>query len=482
MKTLPPRIAALAALTLLGGCTVGPDFKRPAPPATSAYIPAGEKPDRVVASGDGQLRWWTAFGSPVIDDLVDRALASNHTLAASNATLMKARQQLAAVKGTRLPQLDANARLEQEEVNFAAYGFPGANPEFHLYSVGGIASFDLDLFGRKRRQGEQAAADAEAELRQAEAAHLSIAGQVVTQVIAIAAINSRIATAQALIDDDQRNVDLTEKRRKGGEGTLVEVLNAQSQLADDRTLLSPLYQQRAAAGHLLAILVGASPADFVAPDIDLSKITLPASIPVSLPSALVHRRPDILQAEAELHSATAAIGVATARLYPDITLGATLEQGTPALSNLLKSGFRGYDIFAGVTAPVFHGGTYKAQQQAAIAEAKAADERYQQTVLVAFQQVADLLTGLEHDRNAVQSNRDAIAIAGRALQLSRRSFEVGNSGVLQILDSQRVYQRALSAIVEANARQYLDSVQLFVATAGGWTGTTAARTNVADRQ
>lgn len=470
MNTLLSRTAAIAAWILLGGCTVGPDFQRPAPPTTGGYLSAGERPGAAAVAGPSELRWWTAFGSPVIDDLVDRALANNHTLAASDATLAKARQQLAAVRGTRLPQLSANTRIDQQEVNFAAYGFPGDNPEFHLYSVGGIASFDLDLFGRKRRQVEQAAADAEAELRQAEAAHLSIAGQVVTQVIAIAAVNSRIATTQALIDDDQRNVDLTEKRRKGGEGTLVEVLNAQSQWADDRTLLSPLYQQRSVAAHLLAILVGVAPADFTAPDLDLSKLTLPASIPVSLPSELVHRRPDILQAEANLHSATAAIGIATARLYPDITLGATLSQGSPALTDLLKSGFRGYDIFAGVTAPIFNGGTYKAQQRAAIDEAKAADQRYQQTVLVAFQQVADLLTGLDHDREAVQSNRDAIEIAGRALKLSRRSFEVGNSGVLQILDAQRVYQRALSAIVEANAQQYFDSVQLFVATGGGWTG------------
>jgi NodT family efflux transporter outer membrane factor (OMF) lipoprotein len=464
------RSAALTALALLSGCTVGPDFQRPAPPTASAYIPAGEKPGAAAVTGEAPLRWWSAFGSPDINALVDRALANNRNLAASNATLARARAQLAAVKGTQLPQIDANARIDQQEVNFAAYGFPGTNPEFHLYSVGGIASFDLDLFGRKRRQVEQAAADLEAQVRQTEAAHLTIAGQVVTQVITIAAINSRIATTQALILDDQRNVDLTERRRKGGEGTLVEVLNAQSQLADDRTLLSPLYQQRDVAGHLLAILVGAAPADFTAPDIDLSKLTLPTSIPVSLPSELVHRRPDILEAEATLHSATAAIGIATARLYPDITLGATLTQGSPALTDLLKSGFRGYDIFAGITAPVFNGGTYKAQQRAAIEDARAADARYQQTILIAFQQVADLLTGLEHDRAAVASNREAIDIAGRAVKLSRRSFEVGNSGVLQILDAQRVYQRALSAIVDANARQYFDSVQLFVATAGGWTG------------
>jgi NodT family efflux transporter outer membrane factor (OMF) lipoprotein len=466
-------LLSTSLLILLTGCTVGPEFKRPAPPAVATYLAPGEKADAAAAAGTAPVRWWTAFGSPAIDALVDRALAHNKSLAASNATLEKAREQWRAIRGAQLPQIDASTRLDQQEINFAAYGFSGTNPQFALYSVGGTASYDLDLFGRRRRQTEQAAADAESQQRQAEAAHLTIAGQVVTQAITLAAINSRIATVEALIADDRKNVDLTDKRRRAGEGTLVQVLTAQSQLADDQTALPPLYQQLGQATHLLAVLVGEAPADFAAPDLTLAALTLPKSIPVSLPSELVHRRPDILQAEADLHGATAAIGVAQARLYPDITLGATLTQGSPHLADVLKSGFRGYDIFAGLTAPIFHGGTLKAERNAAIDEARASDARYRQTVLTAFQQVADLLTALQHDRETLAANKQAIDVAGRALQLSRRSFEVGNSGVLDIVDAQRVYQRAVSASVEASARQYLDSAQLFVATAGGWTGVPA---------
>lgn len=458
---------------LLAGCTAGPDFKRPAPPSTAAYLAPGEKADTAATNGIAPIRWWTAFGSPQIDTLVDRALANNKSLAASNATLAKAREQWRAMRGQQLPQVDASTRLDQQEINFAAYGFSGANPEFALYSVGGTASYDLDLFGRRRRQTEQAAAEAESQQRQTEAAHLTIAGQVVTQAITIAAINSRIATIQALIADDQKNVDLTDKRRRAGEGTLVQVLTAQSQLADDQTALPPLHQQLSQATHMLALLVGKAPADFTAPSLMLADLTLPAAIPLSMPSELVHRRPDILQAEADFHSATAAIGIAQARMFPDITLGTTLTQGSPHLDDILKSSFRGYDLFAGLTAPIFHGGTLKAERNEAIDEAKASDARYQQTVLSAFQQVADLLTALQHDRDALAANRQATDIAGHALRLSRRSFEVGNSGVLDIVDAQRVYQRAVSASVEASARQYLDSAQLFVATAGGWTGVPA---------
>jgi NodT family efflux transporter outer membrane factor (OMF) lipoprotein len=316
---------------------------------------------------------------------------------------------------------------------------------------------------------------AEVQLHQTEAAHLAVAGQVVNQAIAIAAIRSRIATTQALIADDQRNVDLVDRRRQAGEGTMVQVLNARSQLVADQAILPPLDQALSEAQHLLAILVGVAPADFTAPDFDLDRLRLPAPIPVALPSALVHRRPDILQAEADLHAATAAIGVATAKLYPDITLGATLSQAASSGANIFKDAFRGYDLFAGLTAPIFHGGTLKAERRAATEQARAASASYQDTVLKAFGQVADLLAALVHDQQAVDAQRQALSVTGSALDLSRRSFQVGNSGVLDILDAERIHQRAQSGLVEARAQQFVDSARLFVATAGGWTGTPPAQ-------
>lgn len=484
LRSPHPYAAPLVALAL-SGCVVGPDFHRPAPPSTSAYLPAsetsgakGQPGDSVATSGQTPIRWWAAYGSPVLDKLVDRAIANNRSLAASNATLARSVAELAAARGTALPQLDVNSRVEREQINLSAFGvksgkLPGlaSNPEFNLYSIGGGVSYDLDLFGGRRRRIEQAGALAEAQLRQVQAAHLSIAGRVVVQTITIAAIRSRISAAQALITEDQRNVDLTDRRRRGGEGTMVQVLNAQSQLAADQASLPALHQSLGEAQHLLATLVGVAPADFNAPDLDLDDLKLPTNIPVSLPSELVHRRPDILQAEADLHAATAAIGVATARLYPDITLGATLTQGRPSAGNLFKGAFRGYDIFAGLTAPIFNGGTLKAERRAAIDDAHAASAVYEDTVLNAFAQVADLLQALAHDQQTIEAQRQALAVTGSSLALSRRSFEVGNSGVFEILDAERIHQRSLSGLVEARAQQYLDSARLFVATAGGWVGT-----------
>ena len=471
----------LLVTVALASCTVGPNFKPPSAPTTVAYRPSAETRAPAAAEpiadfGIGpQRRWWEAFGSVELNRLVDQALANNFSLAAADATLRASEQEARAIAGHQLPQIDASSRIEQEQVNLSSFGFQpspalglAGNPEFHLYSVGGGINYDLDLFGGLRRQTEEGVAQAEAQRRQAAAAHLAIAGRVVNQVLTVAAMRKQIEVADALLADDLRNVDLTQKRQKAGEGTLVEVLNAQSQYTADRGDIPQLHQQLEEARHLLATLMGIAPTDLGATDFELEQLVLPASVPVTLPSELVHKRPDILQAEANLHAATAAIGVATAKLYPDITLGATLTQGAPTVDNLVKNAFRGYDILAGLAAPIFHGGTLKAERAAAVARAHAATATYQQTVLDAFGQVADLLSALQSDARSVANQSESVSVAQRSLALSRRSFQVGNSGILQVLDSERLYQRANTNLVLARTRQYLNVARLYVATAGGW--------------
>lgn len=470
------RYLTLAPLALLAACTSGPDFAPPsAPPPQAGY---GEDGSGRAALGEGPgERWWTAFGSAELDALVDRAIANNASLAASRATLERARAHLRAVAGRRLPQVDANLRVEHEAINLAGFGFdeitgdgPGiANPEIDLYTLGGGVSYDLDLFGRNRRAVEQATAEAEAEQRKVEAAHLIIAGRVVQQVFAIAALGERIATQRTLLAEDQRNVTLAQSRQRAGVGTLVEVLSAQGQFSEDRASLPALEQQLAEARTMLAILIGVSPAELGTADFSLDRFTLPDQVPVALPAMLVRKRPDILEAEARLHAATAAIGIATANLYPNVTIGANTAQGSPVLGKLFNSRYSGFDIFAGLTAPIFHGGTLKAEKRGAEAAARASAATYRQVVLEAFMQVSNLLTALETDGRALATQQESTQIAERSLHLSRRSFEVGNSGVLQVLDAGRSYQRARLALAEARSRQYLNIARLYVATAGGWT-------------
>jgi NodT family efflux transporter outer membrane factor (OMF) lipoprotein len=476
-------LAMALPLALLAGCkTVGPNFTAPAAPTGNVYAASGQGangPSANLGNGPAQ-RWWTAFGSSELDALVDRAMIGNHGLAASIATLERAQERVRAVAGRQLPQVDAHAKINHEKVNLSAFGLDLSSigplpksPPFTLYSVGGGVSYDLDLFGGARRASEQAAADEAAQARETEAAHLTIAGRVVTQVLALAALNDRIATERALIAEDQRNLDLTEAKRKGGEGTLVEVLSAQGQLMQDQAGLPQLEQQRAEGRDMLAVLIGVPPAELGATDFSLAAMRLPAEVPVTLPSELIHKRPDILAAEARLHSATAAIGVAAARLYPNVTLGASFEQAATHPEDLFKGTSNAFNLFSGLTAPIFHGGTLKAEKRGAEAEARAAAARYQQTVLEAFGQVSDLLAALGNDAEAVALRGQAANVADRSLGLSRRSFQVGYSGVLQVLDASRGAQQARLALVEARSRQFLNVARLYVATAGGWTGPVA---------
>ena len=468
------RLAVTVPLWLLGACTMGPNFTAPAaPPSQAGYADDGAAPAQL---GEGAPReWWKAFGSPALDTLVERALAHNQSLAASRATLTAAREQVLAANGRRLPQVDIGARAQHQRLNYAVFGLEGRagtppldDPEFNLFTLGAGVSYDLDLFGGIRRAVERTAAQAEAQERETEAAHLTVATRVVLQVLAIAALNDRIAAEQALLVEDERNVRLTDSRRRAGVGTLVEVLSAEGQLAADRANLPALRQQLAEGRAMLAVLLGVSPAELGETGFSLADIRLPATVPVALPSALVRQRPDILAAEARLHAATAAIGVAEAQLYPNVTLGASLSQAATHPGDLFTGRFRAFDVFSGLTAPIFHGGTLRAHKRAAIAEAEAAAAGYRQVVLEAFAQVSGLLSALATDSEALAAQQRAAEVSARSLHLSRRSFEVGNSGVLQVLDASRAGQRARLSLVDARARQALDIARLHAATAGGW--------------
>ncbi len=471
--------APIIMLALLGGCkTVGPDFQRPAPPSASAYAaPNYSARGPVPALGEGpQGQWWQEFGSPEIDTLVTRALAGNQNLAASIATLDKAHEQVKAANGRLQPQVNANGNVEHQKVNLSAFGFdPSAfgvnlgNPEFTLFSVGGGVSYDLDLFGGGHRAVEQAAADAEAQLHETEAAHLTIAGRVVLQALLIAALNDRIAAQQALVGEDQRNVTMTERKRAGGTGTLVEVLTAQQQMASDKAGLPQLDQQRTEARDLLAVLLGVTPGELGATNLSLGALALSAQVPVTLASELVHKRPDILATESRLHAATAAIGVAQAKLYPSVTLGASFAQMARHPEDIFNWSSNSFNLLGGLTAPIFHGGTLTAQKRAAEADARASAARYRQAVLEAFGQVSDLLSALENDSRSLALQYEAAGVAEKSLNLSRRSFNVGNTGILQVIEANRGVERTKIALVDARARQFVNIARLYVATAGGWT-------------
>ncbi|MDB5446526.1 MAG: efflux system, outer rane lipoprotein NodT family [Phenylobacterium sp.] len=470
------RLAAAASVLALGACaTVGPNFQRPAPPAGvtgASYAMAGD----LAAPGvqlSPELRaagpWWLAFGSPELDQTVRQALADSPTLAEAIATLERARAHVAATSGAQAPQVDANASAQRERINIQAFGFSGfTNPTLNLFSIGGSVSYDLDLFGGRRRATEQAQAEAEGEARRADAAYLTLSGNVALQAMRIASLRAQIAAVQTVVAGDQQVLDLVRRAERAGGEAPSAISSGEAQLAEDQALLPPLTRDLDAARHQMALLAGKAPSAWAPPDFDLAKLTAPATVPVSLPSELVRRRPDILAAEADLHAATAAVGVAVANQYPDIKLSASLTQSAIHPENLFGYTASGWNIGPGLTVPIFHGGTLRAERRAAEADARASMARYQQTVLTAFVQVSDVLAALGSDEQSIEALGRATTAAEASARDAQTAYRLGGGTLLQVIDAQRTLSRSRRNLIQAQGQRYADLVQLFTATAADW--------------
>jgi NodT family efflux transporter outer membrane factor (OMF) lipoprotein len=485
----PLRVLALSAsaLALCACATVGPNFKRPPPPSGAAgasYAMAGDPAaPGVRMSPDARLAgpWWQAFGSPELDAAIRQALADSPTLAEARATLERAQAQAAAVRGQQLPQVDVNASAQRERINLSAFGFSGfpglppfSNPEISLFSVGGTVSYDLDLFGGRRRATEEATARAEQAVHQADAAYLTLSGNVALQAMEIAGLRAEVAEVNDIIKGDQRVIDMVRRAQAVGGESSTAITGGLSQLATDQTLLPPLLRRLDLARHQMALLVGKSPAEWTAADYDINRLTVPTDVPISLPSELVRHRPDILAAESEMHAATAAVGVAVANQYPGIRLSANLTQSALSPDKLFDYNATGWQLLAGATAPIFHGGTLKAQRQAAEAEARASLARYQQTVIRAFAQVSDVLSNLGTDQEQITSLQESVDAAQANLTDAENAYRLGGGPLIGVVDAQRALSRARSNLVAAQGNRLSDLVQLYTATAADWRATATA--------
>jgi NodT family efflux transporter outer membrane factor (OMF) lipoprotein len=338
-----------------------------------------------------------------------------------------------------------------------------AFPTFSAYAAGVQVSYDFDVFGGTRRLVESAIATARYESMQRDAAALSVSGNVVLQALQIASMRAQIRVVEQIVADDEHLLKLVRALHDEGVVSKTDVLIALSQTDHDRTLLPPLRQELSAARDAMAILVGAAPADWAPPEFDLDRLTLPKDLPVALPSELVHRRPDILAAEAQLEVAGTTVGIATANLYPHVVLTAQV-----ASMGLLPAGASemGWNLLGEIAGPVFHGGSLRAEQRAAQDEYRSAFAAYDQVVLEAFGQVADILQGLVNDADELLSQQRALDSATDSLELTRRSYEAGSNGYVDVLDAQRLREQALLGRVQADTQRYVDSVKLLLAAGG----------------
>ncbi|MGX1087146.1 efflux transporter outer membrane subunit [Pseudomonas sp. AP3_22 TE3818] len=475
---LQTKIAALSLLFLLTACTVGPDYQTPPASTSQHYDPQAEH--RLAQGADPRIDfgkkvsgdWWSAFRSRKLDQVVRRAIDGNLDLVAADATIRQAASSVAAAQGALYPQVDFAAVAGRQRLHNARE--PSIS---NFYAIGPRVGFDLDVFGGNQRLVEQQQAFAELQKHRYEAAYLTLTGNVASQALLLASANAQRQAVEKLLANDAKNLELVRMAHLNGSTTQIDVSLAETRLAQDRTLLPPLAQQRDAARHALSILTGKGPADWIAPDFDLSEFALPSNLPVSLPSEMAHDRPDVLQAEAQLHMASAAVGVATANRYPHVTLSASLAQAASGNGGAALWGFA-----AGLAGPIFDGGTLKAEQQAAVDGYKATLAGYQQTVINSFGQVADTLQAINHHAEEHLAQTDALRAAENSLRLNQQAFAQGENSILQVLEAERAYEQALLGQIRVNTAQYLDTVQLFVALGGNAVGTFEQRVASGDGQ
>jgi NodT family efflux transporter outer membrane factor (OMF) lipoprotein len=482
---------ALAVAAVIAGCASGPDFKRPQPPREDRYT---AQPLQLETAGRGDAlaqhlvpgvqagpEWWRSFQSEAVDSVVRRALDGNRTLVAAAATLAQAQELAAAQAGTLGPQIGVTGGVGRQKYGEQFLGPLPKPPPFTYFAVGPTVSYTLDYTGGGARSVEQQFALAEYQRQQLGAARLAVSGNAVMQLMKIAAVQAQIATVQAILGQDRENLKLVNEAFAAGSVSRLDIVSAESQLASDTTLLPPLRQELSVAQHALAVILGEPPASAALPQVELAQLTLPKEIPLSLPSELAHQRPDILAAEAQLHAATAAVGVATANLYPHINLTANGGLQAASLAQVFERSASVFGLAGSLVAPLFDGGTLRAQKRAAVDAMHASAANYEQTVLAAFGQVADSLQALDHDAEQLEAQTHAQNAAQENVDLTRKSYQEGNVGVLQVLDAERLYQQARLGTVRAQAQRYLDTAQLFLALGGSGPDGTADAGKLARR-
>jgi NodT family efflux transporter outer membrane factor (OMF) lipoprotein len=429
-------------------------------------------PDQSIEPGAAvPAQWWTLFHSPQLDGLVQQAIAGSRTLESAKEKLVAEREVVRAAQSALFPQLALNASAAREKQSAAAFGLPPnafpLPPNYNLFQVGTTASYSLDVFGQTRRRIEQQQALAAFQQYQLGAAYLTLTGNTVLQAIQLAATRTQLQALESILRIDGENLNLVRKERQVGEVPDIDVLRAENQLAADAAMQPGLDQQLSVARHALAVLTGNAPANWSPPQLDLAALALPQELPLSLPSQLVHQRPDILAAEAQLHAASAQIGIAAAQLYPDITLSAGISTTSLTVGDLFSPAGLVWSVAAGLSQPLFDGGMRQAQRRAALATFKASAADYQEAVLQAFRQVADLLQALSHDKDLLAAQKQALDTAAKSLGLQRVSYEKGAIGILDLLDAQRQYEQALLGYTRAEAQRYTDTVELQVAVGSG---------------
>lgn len=481
------RCLASSLLFLLGGCAVGPDFKVPDAVQDATYRPASmplktaatDAPlgtaQTFVANSDIPAQWWTMFHSQKLSELVDQALKANPSIPAAEATLRVAQENTAAQVGMFFPSLTATANPTRQKIATTLASPSSAGYTYYnLHTAQLNIGYVVDVFGGNRRQVESLQAQADYQFFQLQAVQLSLSANVINAALQIALLRAQIGATETSISIAAEQLPILHKQLLLGAIPEASVIAQEAIEAQARAMLPPLQKQLAQQNDLIAALTGRYPSQITEAAIDLADLTLPATLPLSLPSNIAAQRPDIRAAEEQLHAASAQIGVAIANLLPQLTLSAGIGSAALNVTELFKSGTGFWNLMGGLAQPLFDGGSLRHKKRSAEAAYEQAAQQYRSTVLSAFQNIADTLHALRYDAEVLATADAAERATFASLKIARRQVELGDTSYLSLLTAEQAYQQVRMNLLQAQANRFVDTAALFQALGGGWWNRTAA--------
>jgi NodT family efflux transporter outer membrane factor (OMF) lipoprotein len=504
-RTLP----ALALSLTLSGCAVGPNFHRPAAPLTAAYtttplpevtasvdIPGGGA-QHFRSGADVPFDWWEQFGNAALNSLVEQALRANPTIPAAQAALRQAQELVYAQQGYFFPTVGADYNVERQKLagnlsgssapgvqgngsNIAAYQNAPSSPTytgsppynlplyFNFQTAQFTVGFVPDVFGGNRRKVESLAAQARMQRFELEATYVTLASNVVAAAIQEASTRAQISATREIIDFNEKSLAILQDKFRQGYAMRIDVAAQEAQLAQARALLSPLQKQFEQTRDLLRALIGKFPDQDITQTFELTSLKLPPDLPVSLPSKIIEQRPDVRAAEEQLHSANAQVGVAVAAMLPQFSIMGTYGGTATQFSQMFSSGGPFWTLVGDVSQPLFAGGTLWHTKRAADQALRQAAAQYQETVITAYQNVADTLHAMLSDADALAAATAAERATTVTLDLTRERMLDGYTDYLTDLAAETAYQQALLNRVQAQATRLGDTAGLYQSLGGGW--------------
>jgi NodT family efflux transporter outer membrane factor (OMF) lipoprotein len=476
------RITLFAVSAAVTACAVGPNFKRPPAPATPTYGTApmdgdmtgadtlGGATQRFVRDMDIPAQWWTMFKSPKLDHLVEQALKNSPDVGAAQAALRQAHELYSAQWTALIPTVQGAASGDRSQFPAATLTSPTTAPStvYNLFTAQLTLSYVPDLFGGTRRAVEQAKAQEQSTRFQLEATYLTLSSNVVVTAVQEASLRGQITATTRLLELQHQLTEKIRQQRAVGTANDLDLLAQQALEAQTAQTLPPLQKQLGQARDALTALMGRLPADEPQETFELTDLTLPSDLPVSVPSKLIEQRPDVRQAEENMHAASAAVGIATADLLPQFAINADVGSSALKLQNLFGPYTSFWDLGASLSQTLFDSGALIHKRRAAIAALDQAAAQYRSAVVLACQNVADTLRALRSDADALKANDESARAAKAAFNLAQRQKSIGSISTVAVMNAEQAYQQAEVTLVQAQANRYADTAGLFQALGGGW--------------